>query len=153
MELPGEFLPRSEETVKLRQEKIEMDRAGHHRILLRNAVAGDAVPGGGSPADVGTFGSVLIQIVEIAFLLLPAEDFLPVEVHDLVQFSHVVIDEGVQRFVVIHGRGHNDLRLLPEEVFQFFPVHQLEQLDRIPPPAEFRHQQCVAVEFPDDMLI
>ena len=106
-----------------------MDGSCHDGVAFRHTVFHDAVFRGSSPADVRAFRRVFVQVIEIAFLLLLAEDFFPVQVDYAVYFPDVVVNERVQRLVVIHGGGHDDLRLLPEEILQFFPVHQLKELD------------------------
>ena len=130
-----------------------MDGAGDHGVVLRYTVLHDAVPRRFAPADVGTFGGIFVEVVEVTFLLFPGQNLFPVEIHDLVQLAHIVVDEGVEGLVVIHCRCHDDFRLLPEEVFQFFPVHELEQFHRVPSALQFRHEEGVAVQFPDDMFI
>jgi len=148
-----QLLFRFEKGFKLREEEIQMDGTGDHGIVLRYPVLHDTVSRSLAPADVCAFGSVLVEIVKVAFLLFPGQDLLPVEIHDFVQFAHIVVDEGVERLIVIHGRSHDDFRLFPEEVFQFFPVHKLEQFHGVPSALQFRHEEGVAVQFPDDMFI
>ena len=130
-----------------------MDGAGDHGVVLRYAVFHDTVSRSLAPADVRALGSIFVKVVEVTLLLFPGQHLLPVEIHDLVQFAHIVVDEGIERFIVIHGRSHDDLRLLPEEIFQLFPVHELEQFHRVSSALQLCHEKGIAVQFPDDMFI
>ena len=123
---------------KFRPHEVHHHRAGHRAVFFLHAVGDQPVRGAAAPAGLHALFGVAVEVEPVALLLGVAEHLLPVQVHDPVQSTHVVVNVAVDGLVVIHAAGHQHLGLFPGEVFQLFAVQQLADLGGVATPFQLQ---------------